>query len=143
MYSVYWSRLRPLPGAARLLRACHKLGLRVILASSANPRELEVLRGALDADDAIDDATSAGDVGRSKPSPDLVEVALANAPARLRRALSSSATPSGMRKPAGGPVSHASASLPAARARPSSATPERAGLMLPLLAFWTPFPAAC
>ncbi len=79
MYSVYWSRLRPLPGAAALLRACRKLGLRVILASSANPRELTVLRAALDADDAIDDATSAGDVGRSKPSPDLVEVALERA----------------------------------------------------------------
>ena len=36
--SVYWSRLRPLPGAARLLRACHEHGLRVILASSSGPR---------------------------------------------------------------------------------------------------------
>lgn len=50
-----------------------------MLASSAGPRELEVLRAALDADDAIDAATSAGDVSSSKPAPDLVEVALARA----------------------------------------------------------------
>jgi HAD superfamily hydrolase (TIGR01509 family) len=79
LYSVYWSRLKPLPGAARLLRACHERGLRVILASSAGPRELEVLRSALDADDAIDDATSASDVHESKPAPELVQVALQKA----------------------------------------------------------------
>ncbi len=79
LYSVYWSRLRPLPGAARLLRACHENGLRVVLASSAGPRELEVLRAALDADDAIDAVTSAGDVDESKPAPDLVQVALQKA----------------------------------------------------------------
>jgi HAD superfamily hydrolase (TIGR01509 family) len=76
LYSVYWSRLRPLPGAADLLRACHQRGLRVVLASSAGPQELPVLREALDADDAIDEATSAGDVEASKPAPDLVQVAL-------------------------------------------------------------------
>ena len=81
LYSVYWPRLRPLPGAADLLRACHDAGLRVVLASSADPRELDVLREALDADDAIDAATSAGDVDASKPAPDLVQVALRQAKA--------------------------------------------------------------
>jgi len=76
LYQVYWPQLRPLPGAADLLRACHRAGLRVVLASSADPRELAVLREALDADDAIDAATSAGDVESSKPAPDLVHVAL-------------------------------------------------------------------
>jgi HAD superfamily hydrolase (TIGR01509 family) len=81
LYSVYWSRLRPLPGARRLLRACHDQGLRVVLASSADPDELEVLRAALDAGQAIDAATSAGDVEASKPAPDLVQVALDHAEA--------------------------------------------------------------
>jgi HAD superfamily hydrolase (TIGR01509 family) len=76
LYSVYWSRLSPLPGARQLLRACHDHGLRVILASSADPAELQVMRAALDADDVIDDATSAGDVSASKPAPDLVQAAL-------------------------------------------------------------------
>jgi len=79
LYSVYWSRLRPLPGAARLLRACHEHGLRVILASSAGSQELKVLRSALDADDAIDGVTSAADVDQSKPAPELVRVALQKA----------------------------------------------------------------
>jgi HAD superfamily hydrolase (TIGR01509 family) len=76
LYSVYWSRLRPLPGAADLLRACHRHGLRVVLASSADPAELDVLMAALGADGAVDEATSAGDVDQSKPAPDLVQVAL-------------------------------------------------------------------
>lgn len=81
LYSVYWPRLRRLPGAAELVRACHDRGLRVILASSADPDELKVLRAALDADDAVDAATSAGDVSSSKPAPDLVQVALDQAQA--------------------------------------------------------------
>jgi HAD superfamily hydrolase (TIGR01509 family) len=76
LYSVYWCRLRPVPGAADLLGACHRRGLRVVLASSASPDELAVLRAGLDAEDAIDEATSAGDVEHSKPAPDLVQVAL-------------------------------------------------------------------
>jgi HAD superfamily hydrolase (TIGR01509 family) len=76
LYSVFWARLRPLPGAADLLRACKKQGLRVVLASSADPAEFEVLRAVLDAEDAIDDATSSGDVQASKPAPDLVQAAL-------------------------------------------------------------------
>lgn len=76
LYSVFWSRLRPLPGAADLLRACKKQGWRVVLASSADPAEFTALRAALDAEDVIDDATSSGDVQASKPAPDLVQVAL-------------------------------------------------------------------
>jgi len=76
LYATYWSRQRPLPGAADVLRACQKRGLRVVLASSADAREFAALRAALDADDAVDDATSAADVERSKPAPDLVRVAL-------------------------------------------------------------------
>jgi HAD superfamily hydrolase (TIGR01509 family) len=76
LYSVYWSRLRPLPGAADLLRACKRRGLAVVLASSADEPEFAMLREALDAEDAIDAATFSGDVESSKPAPDLVEVAL-------------------------------------------------------------------
>lgn len=77
LYSVYWSRLRRLPGAADLLRACKRRGLAVVLARSADEPEFSVLRAALDAEDAIDAATFAGDVESSKPAPDLVEAALA------------------------------------------------------------------
>ncbi len=76
LYAAYWPRLRPLPGAADLLRACKRRGLTVVLASSADGPEFNALRAALDAEDAIDEATFAGDVAASKPAPDLVEVAL-------------------------------------------------------------------
>jgi HAD superfamily hydrolase (TIGR01509 family) len=79
LYATYWSRLRPLPGAAELLRACRKSGLRVVLASSADPPEFAILREVLGAEDAVGTATSAGDVERSKPAPDLVRVALRKA----------------------------------------------------------------
>ena len=76
LYATYWSRLPPLPGAADLLRACKHRGLAVVLASSADEPEFHALRAALDAEDAIDAATFAGDVESSKPAPDLVEAAL-------------------------------------------------------------------
>jgi HAD superfamily hydrolase (TIGR01509 family) len=76
LYSTYWDRLRPLPGAADLLRACKGAGQRVVLASSASERELAALRRALDADDVIDVATSASDAKESKPAPDILGVAL-------------------------------------------------------------------
>ena len=79
LYATYWSRQRPLRGAPDLLRACKKRGLRVVLASSADEREFAALRAALDADDAIDAATSSADVSQSKPAPDLVQVALEKA----------------------------------------------------------------
>ena len=79
LYATYWSRLRPLTGAADLLRACKRRGLAVVLASSADEPEFKALRAALDAEDAIDAATFAGDVESAKPAPDLVQVALAKA----------------------------------------------------------------
>jgi HAD superfamily hydrolase (TIGR01509 family) len=84
LYAIYRSRLRPLPGAADLLRACKRQGLAVVLASSADEPEFTMLRAALDAEDAIDAATFSGDVEASKPAPDLVQVALdkAGVPAR-------------------------------------------------------------
>jgi len=77
LYSTYWDRLRPLPGAADLLRACAGAGLAVVLASSASGPELEKLRAALDCDDVITAATSSADADRSKPSPDILSAALA------------------------------------------------------------------
>lgn len=73
---MYWDRLRPLPGAADLLRARAKRGLSVVLASSASELELAALRQALDADDLITAATSSADAAASKPDPDILVAAL-------------------------------------------------------------------
>lgn len=77
LYAAYFKRLRPLPGAVDLLRACAGRGLRVVLASSASEPELAALRAALDADDVITNATSAADAASSKPAPDILQAALA------------------------------------------------------------------
>jgi len=79
LYAEYWPRLAPLNGAADLLRACADRGLKVVLASSAKGPELAAMRAALDADDAVDDATASDDVESSKPAPDLVQQALERA----------------------------------------------------------------
>jgi HAD superfamily hydrolase (TIGR01509 family) len=76
LYGAWWERLRPLPGAAELLRACAGRGLAVVLASSANEKELAVLRRVIDADDVITAATSSADADESKPAPDILQAAL-------------------------------------------------------------------
>jgi HAD superfamily hydrolase (TIGR01509 family) len=84
LYAAYSGTLAPLDGAADLLRAVAARGRRIILATSADGKELAAMRSALDAEDVIADATSADDVDASKPAPDLVEQALdrAGVPAR-------------------------------------------------------------
>lgn len=76
LYAPYWSRLRAFDGAADLLRACAHRGLRVVLASSASEPEMRALRAALDAEDVITAATSASDAEKSKPAPDILQIAL-------------------------------------------------------------------
>lgn len=93
LYAAYWPFLQPLPGAARLLRACAERGWTVVLATSAREGELKALRQALNADDAIDDAVTADDVESAKPAPDLVEQALAKAGAPAERAVFIGDTP--------------------------------------------------
>jgi HAD superfamily hydrolase (TIGR01549 family) len=81
-YRELIGEVRPFPGAKEILEACRDAGLRVILASSAKGEELEHYLDLLDGHDRADDWTSAGDVERTKPEPDLVEVALDKARTR-------------------------------------------------------------
>ena len=76
LYRQYWDRLRPLPGATDLVRACAARHRSVVLASSASADELSALRSALDADDAITGATSSSDAESGKPAPDILQAAL-------------------------------------------------------------------
>jgi HAD superfamily hydrolase (TIGR01509 family) len=76
LYRQHWGNLAPLPGAADLVRACAERGLKVVLASSASSEELDALRRALDADDAIFAATSSSDADAGKPRPDILQAAL-------------------------------------------------------------------
>jgi HAD superfamily hydrolase (TIGR01549 family) len=68
------------PGARELLRALRAGGGRpVVLASSSPAEHVDHYLGLLGARDLVDAWTTADDVDRTKPEPDLVEVALAKA----------------------------------------------------------------
>ncbi|MEU9037283.1 HAD family hydrolase [Streptomyces sp. NPDC048352] len=84
LYATYFDRLPPLDSAARLLRELHRRGWRVVLVTSAKDAELDALRRAVDAEDAITATASSDDVSEGKPAPDPVRHALglADAPAR-------------------------------------------------------------
>lgn len=80
----HWQALRgevrALPGAPELLAELHGRGLAVVLATSSDPADLEVLLGAVGADPStIDHITSGGDVAVSKPEPNVFAVAMAGA----------------------------------------------------------------
>ena len=79
--------VRAFPRAADALREVKKHGLLVVLATSAPDDELEILRKVLNADDAIDGQTSADDIERSKPDPEVFLTAMRQYHIDPRRAL--------------------------------------------------------
>ncbi|MEV0322435.1 HAD family hydrolase [Streptomyces sp. NPDC050658] len=87
LYGTYADRLAPLDGAGDLLRELSDRGWRTILVTSAGGRELEALKRAIDADDAITGTASADDVADGKPDPEPVRRALDLAEADAGRAV--------------------------------------------------------
>jgi HAD superfamily hydrolase (TIGR01509 family) len=87
LYGQYFDRLQALPDAGRLLRRLAGDGWTVVLATSAGGAELDALRRAIDADDAITATASADDVDAGKPSPEPVEHALELAGVPAERAV--------------------------------------------------------
>jgi HAD superfamily hydrolase (TIGR01509 family) len=69
-------RVRPYPDARPALERLHELGLKVVLASSAKEDEIDRYLAMLDARDLCDAWTSSSDVEKTKPHPDLLEVAI-------------------------------------------------------------------
>jgi len=76
LYAARWPSLRAFDGSKDLLAQCHAGGLAVALASSAREKDLQVMKGILDADAFIDAATSSKDAEESKPAPDILAAAL-------------------------------------------------------------------
>jgi len=75
-YEPFKNEIKAFPKAADLLNELARRGARVVLATSSDEKDLERLREAIAADDAVDEAVSKGDVEHSKPSPDIFEAAL-------------------------------------------------------------------
>lgn len=72
----YAGSLEPAPGARDLLLYLRDHGVQMVAASSAKRDELDALLKAARVDDILRETTTASDVAQSKPSPDIVAVAL-------------------------------------------------------------------
>ncbi len=78
-YGELIGEVEAMQGASELLRELSDDGFSTILASSAKPEEVEHYIELLDAGDLVEGWTSAGDVERTKPHPDLVHAAIEKA----------------------------------------------------------------
>ncbi|WP_216896322.1 HAD family hydrolase [Nocardia alni] len=65
-----------LPGAREILGELHARGLRILLATSAPPDELSLLRELLDSESVLYAVTGGEDVESAKPDPTIVRIAL-------------------------------------------------------------------
>jgi phosphoglycolate phosphatase-like HAD superfamily hydrolase len=75
-YAPYLGRMRRLPGARELLVATARLGLNVVLATSAKEDELDLMLDALGAGSSISTVVSSADVEQARPGPGIIERAL-------------------------------------------------------------------
>lgn len=72
----YMDGVRPFPGAVEAIRALHERGVKLALASSSNPDEVEYYVELLGVDDLLTGTTSKEDAEFSKPSPEIFRAAL-------------------------------------------------------------------
>src|SRR6267378_1098740 len=80
----YLGQVRPFARVRELFQELHRRGIRIALASSAKRDELSIYKKIAGIEDLVDAETSADDARRTKPCPDIFEVALK----RLGRELS-------------------------------------------------------
>jgi len=78
-YFAVIDEVQPLEGSRDLVLALKQAGHSVVMASSAKTEEVEHYLTLLGAHELVDAWTSAGDVEKAKPAPDLVRVALEKA----------------------------------------------------------------
>jgi HAD superfamily hydrolase (TIGR01509 family) len=79
LYMSMIHEVEPLEGAREFIQGLKRAGHTVILASSAEPEELQHYLELLDARELADGWTDSGDVEATKPSPDLVNAAVEKA----------------------------------------------------------------
>ncbi|HEX6100674.1 MAG TPA: HAD family hydrolase [Thermoanaerobaculia bacterium] len=72
----YMKTVQPFAGAVDSMRAIHARGVKLALASSSNPDEVEYYVGLLGVEDLLEGATSKEDAQFSKPSPEIFQAAL-------------------------------------------------------------------
>jgi HAD superfamily hydrolase (TIGR01509 family) len=89
----YLPTLRAFPGARELLERLREDDLRLVVATSASEEDLTALLKVGGFDQVIQAATNADEAEQSKPSPDIIEVALKKAKARPENVIMLGDTP--------------------------------------------------
>ena len=74
--SKYFSQVKPFPKVRELFERILEDGKKIVLASSAKGDELKRYKQIANISDLVKDETSSDEVDKSKPSPDVVKVAL-------------------------------------------------------------------
>jgi HAD superfamily hydrolase (TIGR01509 family) len=72
----YAPKLNPTPGSRAFVKKLKNDGFKLIVASSANKKELGMLLKAAQCDDLLPHATTSDDANNSKPEPDIIHAAL-------------------------------------------------------------------
>lgn len=73
----YRDAIVPFPGIRESLERLRSESIRIVIATSSNEEDLSFYLELLGVEDLVEDATSADDVGMSKPAPDVFAAALA------------------------------------------------------------------
>lgn len=72
----YISKLSPTPGSRQLVEVLQARDVKTVVASSAKKSELEALLTVAKVQDLLTEATTSDDADKSKPDPDIIQVAL-------------------------------------------------------------------
>jgi HAD superfamily hydrolase (TIGR01549 family) len=89
----YMETVQPFPGVQDALQALHERKLKIALASSSNPNEVEYYVDLLGIGEMLEGSTSKGDAQFSKPSPEIFQAALEQAGTKLTETLVVGDTP--------------------------------------------------
>lgn len=89
----YMKTVEPFPGAVESMRTVHARGIRLALASSSNPDEVEYYVELLGVGEILEGTTSKEDAEFSKPSPEIFQAALERTKSDPARTLAVGDTP--------------------------------------------------
>lgn len=89
----YLQKVRPFDGTKDVLETLHERGMRLFLASSADPDDVKHFTALIGIENLIEGSTSSADVEFSKPSPEIFEAALEKLGTAAERSLVVGDTP--------------------------------------------------
>jgi HAD superfamily hydrolase (TIGR01509 family) len=86
-YKTLHDEVRPLPGAAELVRAVADRGVRVVIGTSGEPQDVDAALELLGIEDVLHATVNSAEADASKPEPDIFQLALDRAEVDARDAV--------------------------------------------------------